>query len=56
MTCIWKLQDKKAWKVKSNALKILASNEGDQYAKLQDYAHELKKANSGSTVIYDLRL
>jgi hypothetical protein len=45
-----------AWKVKSKTLKILAGNEGEQYAKLQDYANELKKANPRSTVIYDLRL
>lgn len=44
----------KAWKVKSNALKILAGNEEVQYAELPNYAHELKKTNPGSTVIYDL--
>jgi hypothetical protein len=51
-----KITRQNAWKVKSKALKILAGNEGEQYAKLQDYANELKKANPRSIVIYDLRL
>ncbi|KAJ1703320.1 hypothetical protein LUZ63_003099 [Rhynchospora breviuscula] len=45
----------KAWKVRYNALQILAGKEGEQYAKLHSYAAEIRKTNPGSTVIYDLR-
>jgi MuDR family transposase/MULE transposase domain len=49
------ISTQKAWNVKFKALKILAGKEGAQYAKLQDYAAELKKSNVGSAIFYDLQ-
>jgi MULE transposase domain len=49
------ISTQKAWNVKSKTLKILAGKEGAQYAKLQDYAAELKKSNVGSAIFYDLQ-